>query len=303
MAFNPRDIIWSEKYRPRKVDEMIGSFKDSIKKHLAKPKAIPNFLFYSKCPGTGKTTLSKCIINELDCDYIIINSSDDRKIDVIRDKVKQFARSKSSKPDVKRCIFLDEVDGMLSASQNALRNIMETYASNVFFIMTCNNINKVIEPLQNRCVTLQFAYPDKVEIYQYLYNICIKEGLKYTEEGIKQLIELNYPSIRNCVLSLQDIHTQEKEVNIDTVKPANEIFGVLWNKIKEKDWKYVKKIVLESTIDPRELNTFFWEQAVKYSNIKMLQRTCLNERDISYGADAKIIFVTSLIEMCKCFED
>jgi len=302
MAFNPRDIIWSEKYRPRKVNEMVGGFKDSIIKHLERPKAIPNFLFYSKSPGTGKTTLSKCIINELDCDYIVINSSDDRKIDVIRNKVKQFARSKSSKPDSKRCIFLDEVDGMLSASQNALRNIMETYASNVFFIMTCNNINQVIEPLQSRCVTLQFAYPDKVEIYQYLYNICNKEQLKYTEDGIKKLVELNYPSIRNCVLSLQDLWTQKMDVTEERVKPANAIFGVLFDKIKQKDWKYVKKIVLESIIDPRELNTYFWEQGVKDSNIKLIQRTCLNEKDISYGADAKIIFVTSLIEMCKCFE-
>ena len=148
MTFSPIDSIWTEKYRPRKVDDVVGEFKNSIKKHLLKPKAIPNFLFYSKCPGTGKTTLSKCIINELDCDYIVINSSDDRKIETIREKVKQFAMSQSSKPGFKRCIFLDEVDGMLSASQNALRNIMETYASNVFFIMTCNNINKVIEPLK-----------------------------------------------------------------------------------------------------------------------------------------------------------
>ena len=176
---------------------------------------------------------------------------------------------------------------------------METYSSNVFFILTCNNINKIIEPLKSRCVTLPFAYPDKVEIYQYLYNICNEENLKYTEDGIKQLVELNYPSIRNCVLALQDLWTEQKNVTIDTVKPVNEIFDELYKLLKAKDWKQIKTLVLESTIDSRELNKFFWMKGLDEENLHMIQVCCRNEKDISGGADDKIIFITSLIELVK----
>jgi len=98
---------------------------------------------------------------------------------------------------------------------------------------------------------------------------------------------------------LQDLHTQKLDILKENVKPANEIYHILWDKLKAGDWKYVKKIVMESTVDPRELNTFFWEESLKQENIKMIQRTCINEKDIAWGADGKIIFVSSLIEMVK----
>ena len=299
MSFNPLTSIWTEKYRPKKVSDMVGEFKDKILLYLKDPKAIPHFLLYSKTPGTGKTTLAKAIINELGCDALVLNSSDDRKIDVVRQKVKEFSITQSSKIGLRRCVFMDEFDGMLKASQEALRNVMETYASNVFFILTCNNVNKVIEPLQSRCQMISFAFPKKEEIYKYLVDICTKEEMKYTEEGIKQLVELNYPSIRNCVIELQDLKTQGLDVDVDNVKPVNEIYGTMWKHIKEKRWKEIKTVVLESTIDPRELNTYFWNQALKEENIRLIQITCRNEKDISWGADSKIVIVTSLIEMCK----
>lgn len=297
--FDPKDLIWTEKYRPDTVKDIVGDFKDKIMKHLGQPKAIPNFLFYSKSPGTGKTTLAKAIINDLGCDKLIINSSDDRKIDVIREKVKKFAITQSSNPDVKRCIFLDEVDGMLKASQDALRNIMETYASNVFFIFTCNSIIKVIEPLRSRCLTLSFAYPKKEEVYNYLVGVCEKENMKYSEEGIKELIEINYPSIRNCILALQDLHIQELDVVIDNVKSVDEAMEVLWGYLKEKRWKDIKTEIMQTNIDPRELNMFFWKKALDNSNIRLIQLTCKNERDIALGADPKVIVVSSLIELVK----
>ena len=255
---NPRDTIWTEKYRPTNVSLMVGDFKGKIMKYLENPNAIPHFLFYSKTPGTGKTSLAKAIINELGCDALILNSSDDRKIDTVRDKVKQFAITQSSKKGLRRAVFLDEFDGMLKASQEALRNVMETYAKNVFFILTCNNINKVIEPLKSRCKLIPFAYPDKSEMKVYLTHICQEEKMEYNEEGITALIEQNYPSIRNCVITLQDIFTEGLSVFSENVKPVNELFETMWTQLKEKKWFDIKKEVLQSTLDPRELNTFFW---------------------------------------------
>ena len=245
------------------------------------------------------TTLAKAIINELGCDYLILNSSDDRKIEVVRDKVKQFALTQSSKEGKRRCIFMDEFDGMLKASQEALRNIMETYAKNVFFILTCNNINKVIEPLQSRCVTIPFKYPKKEEIINYLKIICVEEELKHTDEGIKKIVELNYPSIRNCVLGLQDLKVEGKEITEENVHPVNEVFEEMWDKLKEKDWKTIKEVVMSTAIDPRELNTFFWIRFLEEENLKGIQITCRNEKDFASGSDPKIIMVTSIIELCK----
>ncbi len=295
----PKNHIWSEKYRPKHIKDIVGSFKDKILKYLETPESIPHFLLYSKAPGTGKTSLSKAIINDLGCDSLILNSSDDRKIDVVREKVKGFAVTKSSKENLRRCVFLDEFDGMLKTSQDALRNVMETYSSNVFFILTCNNINKIIEPLKSRCILIPFAYPEKSEIKVYLENICTKEEMDYTDEGINKLIELNYPSIRNCVLSLQDLYTEGNQVTEENVNQVDEIFEVMWNKLKEKDWVAIKKEVLQTTIDPRELNSYFWKKALDENDLKLIQITCRNEKDISWGADAKVIFVTSIIEMCK----
>ena len=296
---NPKDIVWTEKYRPTKVSEMVGDFKIKILKYLENVNKIPHFLFHSMTPGTGKTTLSKAIINELGCDSLVINSSNDRKIETIREKVKEFALTQSSKQGLRRCVFLDEFDGMLKASQEALRNLMETYASNCFFILTCNNINKVHDAIMSRCVVMEFARPDRNEIYEYCKMICENESLEYTEDGLKELIKLNYPSIRNCVVKLQDLHTEGLSVTIENAKPNTELYDNMWTLLKDGKWQEVKTIVLENTVNSRQLNKHFWLKALEESNIKMIQLSCRNEKDIAWGADEKVIFVTTLIEMAQ----
>lgn len=299
-TINPVDKIWSEKYRPKHVNDIVGDFTEKISKYLTNQNAIPNFLFHSSTPGTGKTTLAKAIINELKCDALILNSSDDRKIETVRDKVKEFALTKSSKDGKRRCVFMDEFDGMLKASQDALRNVMETYSSNVFFILTCNNINKVIDPIKSRCVVIPFGHPQKEEVCMYIEKICKLENMQYTKEGIQRLVDINYPSIRNCVIALQDLYTEGKSVTVENVKPVDEAYNLMWKMLKNKNWNDIKKVVLESTIDARDLNKYFWEKSLEDPiDIKVLQITCRNEKDISLGADAKIVFVTSLIEMVK----
>jgi len=298
MTFNPKDIVWTEKYRPKLVNEIVGDFKDKIKEYLKNSDNMPHFLFYSRTPGTGKTTIVKAIINELGCDSITINSSDDRGIEAIREKVKEFAKSKSSNGN-RRCVFLDEIDGATRPAQDALRNIMETYASNAFFCLTCNNINKVSDAIQSRCVCINFAYPNRDEIKKYLEMICEKENLNYTDEGLDEILKYNYPSIRNCVICLQDLKTESKDITKENIKPINSMFEEMWQKIKNKEWKDIKIIIMESTLDARELNTYFWEKALEEENIKIIQTCCRNEKDISTGADANIIVVTSLIEMVK----
>ena len=297
---NTRDVVWTEKYRPKKIDDMVGEFKDKIKKHLQNPNAMPHMLFYSVAPGTGKTTIAKVIIDELDADALFLNSSDDRKIETVREKVNSFVQTKSSKIGKRRIVFLDEVDGMTGDAQRALRNVMETYAGNALFILTCNTISKIIEPVQSRCgISINFGLPIKSEIKDYLVKICESEGLKYSEQGLMNIIEENYPSIRNCVQVLQDVHIEGLDINDTFVKSAEEEHQVLWNTIvTQKDWKSVKDYIFTNSINVKALNKFFWLKAVETSNIKMIQITASNEKAFKDGEDI-IIFVTSLIDMVK----
>jgi len=298
--FNPLDAMWTEKYRPKKISDMVGTFKEEILEKLKEPQTMQHLLLYSKSPGTGKTTLAKAIIAELGADYIVINSSDDRKIETVRDKVKAFANTQSTKPGIRRVIFLDEADGMTKQAQEALRNMMETFASNALFILTCNDIGKIHEAIQSRCSKITFAYPEKNDIAIYLTKICVAEGLAHTKEGVDKIIELHYPSIRDCVTVLQDLYSMNKPIVPDNVQPHSPIFDVMWKElIENKNWKKVKEYIYQTTVDPRQLNKFFWEKAVETENVKLIQRTCLNEVHMSYGSDPKVILTTSLIEMVK----
>jgi replication factor C small subunit len=297
---NPEDSMWTEKYRPTKVDELVGGFKDKIKKYLSEPNKMQHLLLSSVVPGTGKTSLAKVIINELGADRLVLNSSDDRKIETIREKVNGFVKTKSTQDGVRRIVFMDEADGLTNAAQDALRNLMETYSSNALFILTCNNARKISDAIRSRCVAIQFANPDKEEIKTYLKHICESESLQYTDDGLDAVIDKNYPSIRNCVQVLQSLHTEGKPVEISSAKESSEVSVMLWNKIfVDKDWKAVQEHLFNTTTDIRELNRFFWTKAVGESHIKMIQITASNEEKFTRGGDELIIFVTSLVDMAK----
>ena len=301
MPFNPSDAMWTERFRPKRISDMIGDFKEKIMEHLKNPMSIPHFLFYSKAAGTGKTSLAKAIINELGCDSLIINSSDERKIETVREKVKEFSMTKSSKEGIKRCVFLDEVDGMTKQSMDALRNIMESYAGNVFFVMTCNNLSKVIPPIQSRCILISFAYPEKKEVTEYLRMICDKEKIDYTNEGLQELVDKNHPSIRDSVMQLQDLKAEGKQLIPINVHPFTELYDECWNLIKDRKYSAIRKLIMETKINEREVNTYCWERVAEQDppDIKMLQIFCRNERDFAAGADAKVILLTSIVELIK----
>lgn len=297
---DPINSMWTEKYRPRKLDDLVFKDKDKIRNYLSNNKSMQHLIFYSLTPGSGKTSMGKIIINELGADALVLNASDDRKIETVREKITEFVRTKSSVSDVRRIVLLDEADGLTSASQDALRNLMETYAANALFILTANNVSKIIDAIKSRCVSINFSMPDKEEIYKYLENICVKENLEYTKEGIDYLIKNNYPSIRNCVQALQEIKTENKTVRTEDISEIEDEYTKLWRIITEqKDWKLVKDYVFKNDVDIQTLNKFFWYKAVEASNIKLIQITCSNADKFRNNGDEVVIFVTSLIDMVK----
>lgn len=299
---NLKNQIWIEKYRPRKIDDVVGGYNNKIKKYISS-NIIPHFLLYSRSPGTGKTSMALAIINELGCDSLILNSSDERKIEVIRERVKIFSRLQSSKKDIKRCIFMDEFDGMLKPSQNALRNLMETYSNNCFFILTCNAIEKVIEPIKSRCVILDLSTPPKTLISEYLIKLCHKENITDSAESIRQVIDRYYPDIRSMVQFLQTV----KNDNVTVTKSIEEYdnrYEICFKNILNKKFLVVKDMIFSGEINPKSFNGWMFKEIFKYRNKigskvtkDIIQILADNELAFSYGACEEIIFLANLLKI------
>lgn len=302
MNLELKNVAWQEKYRPNTVKNIVLNDKEKILKYLETPESIPNFLFSSRIPGTGKTTLAKAIINDLKCDYLILNSSDDRKIETVREKIKDFIITKSSN-DKRKCVFLDEADGMINISQEALRNMMETYSKNVFFILTCNYIDKIIAPLRSRCIEIEFTKPIKNDINKYLTDICINENINFDDNAISKLIDIYYPSIRNMVNFLQDLKTQNKHLTIDNIKIKDTEFEYIYKLIIKLDFNSLKTYILENNIDCLLFNRWLFDKMVNENNFgivkvaKIIRIISDNEYKMKLGADNQIIFISSLIDI------
>lgn len=297
-----KNLIFVEKYRPQNIECVIGIHTNKIKKYI-QTKAIPHFLFTSKSPGTGKTSTALAIIRELGCDKLIINSSSDRKIEMIREKVNMFSQLQSSKPGIKRCIFLDEVDGMLKTSQNALRNIMETHSKNCFFILTANNIEKVIEPIQSRCVVLELSSPPKDLIINKVVDICNKEEIKHDNDSAIKLVNRFYPDIRKMVQFLQTVKIEDKSLE-DATNDYIDKYERCLKLILNKKFVTIKEMVFTGEIDVRSFNGWFFKNVFKYSKkiglteVKdIIQVLADNELAFAYGANENIIFLAGLLKI------
>ena len=190
-----------EKYRPSNLDNYIGNehLKSKIE-HYLKTGDLPHLLLFGKA-GTGKTTLAKILVKNIECDYLYINASDENNVDTVRNKVKQFASTVGFK-DMK-VIILDECDYITPNAQAALRNLMETFSKHCRFILTCNFVERIIDPIQSRCQSFQIVPPSRNEVAKHLHNILIQENVMDTPEDIKILVEMGYPDIRRVINSAQ----------------------------------------------------------------------------------------------------
>lgn len=192
-------MLLVEKYRPRKLEDVIGLDIRGI----TIDQNMPHLLLFGP-PGTGKTTLAKIIISMLGADFIVLNASDERGIDVIREKVKSFASTGSSNGSIK-IVFLDESDHLTNDAQTSLRNMMETYISNCRFILTANYISKIIEPLQSRCNRIEFGSIDKSLIGERLKYICKEEGIQYEDAAIQIIVDRCQNDIRRAINYLEEM--------------------------------------------------------------------------------------------------
>lgn len=291
-----KDLVWTEKYRPDNFDDLILDGKLNIINYLNAPASLPSFLFYSPSPGTGKTTLARLIIKSLSCDSLKINASDERGIDTIRDKIKLFAMSRSSN-GIKRCIFLDESDGMGAIAQDCLRSIFEQYSHNCFFILTANDISKIIEPIKSRCILVNFEQPDRDKILNRLEFICKNESLDYTIDQLDELIDNYYPDIRSMILTLQDA-----KINNKSIISYKQKYFVYLQAIKNKNIKYLYEEVYNGNLDingfTKWLFRYIFDNYNKIYNITKIANLLAEiECHINLGANKEIIFLANILQI------
>ena len=193
--------LWVEKYRPSTLDTYIGNdqLKSKVEVYLESGD-LPHLLLYGKA-GTGKTTLAKLLVNNIECDYLYINASDENNVETVRSKVKNFASTMGFK-DYK-VIILDECDYITPNAQAALRNLMETFSKHCRFILTCNFVERIIDPIQSRCQTFQVIPPNKNDVAKHLHNILTQESVSYEREDLVILVNSGYPDIRRVINGAQ----------------------------------------------------------------------------------------------------
>jgi len=294
------NAIWTEKFRPTVFDDVIIDKKSLIKNYIKNPNTIPSFLFSSAKPGTGKTTTAKIIAKALRCDILSLNSSDERGIDTVRDKIKGFAESMSSLEGMKRCVFCDEADKMTSTGQDALKNIIETYSDNCFFIFTCNDISKITEPIRSRCVLINFDNPPKAEIKSRLKYICKAEQLSdVTDPDIDRLINLCYPDIRAMVVRLQNYKIDKQDLFTD-----DNVFQEFASAIENKDVKYIYDKIYSGQFNILEFNKWFFQRifqnldAIGLDKASKLTRLLADtEKNWTLGANLDIVFLNNILQI------
>lgn len=228
--------LWVEKYRPIKLEDYVGNehLKTKVEAYIEK-NDIPHLLLYGKA-GTGKTTLAKLIVKSIDCDYMIINASDERNVDTIRDKVRGFASSMGFKKW--KVVVLDEVDYMSYLAQPMLRNIMETFSAHCRFILTCNYVEKVIEPIQSRCQTFQIIPPTKKDVAVQMSKILKAEDIEFDPKDLVPIIDSSYPDIRKVINTCQ-MNSHKGKLKVDV------------QNLLENDYKVKVLDILKSSDDKR----------------------------------------------------
>ncbi|MCD6222121.1 MAG: replication factor C small subunit [Thermoplasmata archaeon] len=214
--------IWVEKYRPSKLDEVIGQehVVKSLKAYV-KSGSIPHMLFAGPA-GVGKTTCAIALAKELYGDawrenFEELNASDERGLDVVRGRIKNFARTAPIGGAPFKIIFLDEADALTPDAQAALRRTMERYSNTCRFILSCNYSSKIIEPIQSRCVVFRFSPIEEKDMKKYLQKIAKNEGLEITEDGMKAIIYIANGDMRRAINILQVSSSISKKIDGEVV--------------------------------------------------------------------------------------
>ncbi len=256
------NTLWVEKYRPSTLNSYIGN-SDVISKiqSFIDSNDVPHLLLCGKA-GTGKTTLAKIITNAINCDCLYINASDKGGVEFVRTDLIPFASSAGFN-DLK-IVILDEADFITPNAQAALRNAMETFSKHCRFILTCNYVEKIIDPIQSRCQVFQITPPSKKDVAVRMVEILNEQGIEYAKEDLVLVVNNTYPDIRRAINSLQQqSNTGTLTIDKKTVIESNyqlKLLELLKLQDKKKAFSDIRKILSDaSQNDFTSLYSFLYE--------------------------------------------
>ena len=303
-----KEFLWVEKYRPKTVQDCVipSNLKKAFQQFVDN-KEVPNLLLCGTA-GTGKTSVARAMLEEIGCDYIIINGSMNGNIDTLRTDIKNFA-STVSFTNSRKYVILDEADYLnANSTQPALRNFMEEFSKNCGFILTCNFKNRIIEPLHSRCSVVEFKITkeEKPKIaacfFKRVCNVLKSENVEYEEKVVAEVVTKHFPDFRRVLNELQRYSAVGK---IDSGILANQFdsnIKTLFTSMKSKNFKEVRSWVNEnSDIDASTFFRAIYDNASEAVRPQSLPQLIVTLADYQYKnafvADQEINIMACLIEI------
>ncbi len=304
-------LLWTEKYRPKNIEDCIlpERLKKPFQEYVTQ-KNIPNLLLTGGA-GVGKTTVAKAMCNEIGCDFMIINGSDENGIDMVRNKITNYASSMSFTGG-RKVIIIDEADYLNpNSTQPALRNAIEEFAVNCSFIFTCNFKNKIIEPLHSRCAVIEFTLKASekssmaTQFFKRVQTILSSEEIAYETPVVAELIKKHFPDFRRVINELQRF---SKFGKIDTgvlAQIGNVQLSEITKHIKDKDFGAIRKWVGGTDIDANVLFRQLYDALYDVMKPQSIPQAVVIIADYQYKnafvADTEINLVACLTElMVEC---
>ena len=243
-------MLWVEKYRPHKVEDCIlpENFKETFQDYVNR-KEIPNLLLAGSA-GVGKTTIAKALCDEVGCDYLVINGSDNNGVDMVRNNIKNYASSLSLSGG-RKVIIIDEADFLSPNAQGAFRNTIEEFASNCSFIFTCNFKNKIMDAIHSRCSVIDFKIPSSqkakmaTQFFKRVEYILATEGVTYDKQVVAAVITKHFPDNRRILNELQRYSSNEnRTIDSGILSMVSDVsLTPLVKALKEKDFTSARKWV------------------------------------------------------------